>query len=123
MFETGDLTDIENYVHNSMVENTPDPNILPTGIEGVKELIRTNYIAFPDMKVRVYNMSAEGDRMYVHFNFSGTNTGPIRNNGPTMKSINIDGVDIFRFKNGKIVEHWGYWDTLKFINQLGQDEE
>ena len=103
MFETGDVTGIEKYVHVSMKENTPDPNLLLTGIEGVKEVIRTNHTAFPDLKVRVYNMSGEGDLIYAHFNFSGTNSGPILNDAPTMKSINIDGVDIIRLKDGKSV--------------------
>ncbi len=121
MFETGDITGIENYVSINMVEHTPDPLILQEGIEGLKEMIRLNHIAFPDLKMKVFNISAEGDLVYSHFNFSGANSGPIRESTPTMKFIDINGVDIIRVKDGKIVEHWGYWDTLKFINQFGEE--
>ena len=121
MFETGDLAGLENYVHQELIEHTPDPLIVPTGIEGVKELIQINRTAFPDLRMKVYNISAEGDMVYSHFNFKGTNTGMIRESHPTMKQIDIDGVDVMRIKDGKISEHWGYWDTMKFLNQLGKD--
>ncbi len=120
MFETGDVSQIEKYIHVNMIEHTPDPMIVQTGIEALKELIRVNHIAFPDLKIKVYNISGEGDLIYSHFNWAATNTGPIRSDEPTMRSINIDGVDIIKVKDGKITEHWGYWDALKFLNQLGQ---
>ena len=123
IFETGDASKLEEYVHEELLEHTPDPMIVSTGIEGLKEFIRINHIAFPDLKVKVYNMTAEGDLVYVHFNFSGTNTGPIRNAKPTMRTIDIDGVDIVRIVDGKIAEHWSYWDTLKLTNQLGAAAE
>ncbi len=120
MFETGDVSQIDKYVERDMNEHTPDPLIIPTGIEGLKELIRVNHIAFPDLKIKVYNITAEGDLVYAHFNWAATNTGPIREIEPTLRSIDIDGVDIIRIKDGKISEHWGYWDAIKFLNQLGQ---
>lgn len=120
MFESGDVSQLDKFVVKDMNEHTPDPLIIPTGIEGLKELIRVNHIAFPDLKIKVYNITGEGDLIYTHFNWSGTNTGPIRDAEPTMKSINIDGVDIIKIYNGKIIEHWGYWDAIKFLNQLGQ---
>lgn len=120
MFESGDVDGIEDYVHPDFVDQTQDPLIIQTGIDGLKELIRINTVAFPDLKIKVYNISAEGDLVYAHFNMSGKNSGPIRNASPTMQHIDINGVDIIRVKDGKIIEHWGYWDTLKFINQLGE---
>ncbi|TAH40971.1 MAG: hypothetical protein EYC69_09665 [Bacteroidetes bacterium] len=123
MFETGDIDQIHKFVHVDMMEHTPDPLIVQTGIEGLKELIRVNHIAFPDLKIKVYNISGEGDFIYAHFNWAATNTGPIRSAEPTMRSVNIDGVDIIKVKDGKIVEHWGYWDALKFLNQMGQAPE
>lgn len=122
-FESGDVNALDNYVDENLIEHTPDPLILQKGIDGLKELIRINHNAFPDLKIKVYNISVEGDLAYSHFNWRGTNTGPIRTSAPTMKIIDIDGVDIIRIKDGKIIEHWGYWDTLKFLNQLGSESQ
>ena len=37
----------------------------------------------------------------------------------TNKKIDVEGVDIIRFKNGKAVEHWGVYDNMKMMQQLG----
>ena len=28
-------------------------------------------------------------------------------------------VDVLRFENGKVVEHWGYMEEMKMMEQLG----
>ena len=122
MFETGDITMLEDIIHPDFIDHTQDQLIVQTGLEGLIELIRVNSTAFPELLVKVYNISAEGDMVYSHFNFSGKNTGMIHNSAPTQKFIDINGVDIIRVKDGKIIEHWGYWDTLKVLNQLGELE-
>jgi predicted ester cyclase len=40
-------------------------------------------------------------------------------NGPTGKKMRIDVIDIVRFEDGKIVEHWGVPDQLGVMLQLG----
>ncbi|REJ82882.1 MAG: hypothetical protein DWQ44_01830 [Bacteroidetes bacterium] len=120
MFESGNTEGIENYVHPYMIDYTLDPAIMQKGIEGLVELISVNKQAFPDLKIKVYNMSAEGDYVYAHFNFNGTYTGSLGNIPSSGRKIDIDGVDVIRLKDGKIVEHWGYWDTQKFLIQMGR---
>ena len=58
--------------------------------------------------------------MYVHFNMKGTNTGGMGPDMPaTNKAMDVNGVDIIRFENGKAMEHWGYWEESKMMQQLG----
>ena len=38
---------------------------------------------------------------------------------PAGKSFEIDVMDVARFENGKIVEHWGVPDQLGMLMQLG----
>ena len=49
----------------------------------------------------------------------GTHTGAFMNNPPTGKSFTIDVIDIMRFANGKMVEHWGSPDRFALLVQLG----
>jgi predicted SnoaL-like aldol condensation-catalyzing enzyme len=37
----------------------------------------------------------------------------------TNKPIDIHTVDVLRFENGKVVEHWGYMEEFKMMEQLG----
>ena len=38
---------------------------------------------------------------------------------PTGKSVEISGIAIDRFSDGKIAESWGNWDTMGLLQQLG----
>jgi len=49
----------------------------------------------------------------------GTNSGPMGAMAATNKTIDFSGNDIFKFADGKVVEHWGYFEETKFMTQLG----
>ena len=38
---------------------------------------------------------------------------------PTGRSFDIDLIDIVRFRDGKIAEHWGVADRLGLLQQIG----
>ena len=119
-FSTGNLEGLENYVAENMIEHSPDPMIKTTGLQGLKDAITTYRSGFPDMKVTSITMVAEGDLVIGHINMKGTNTGAMGEGMPaTGKTMDVNGVDIVRFENGKGVEHWGYWEEMKMMNQLG----
>jgi predicted ester cyclase len=40
-------------------------------------------------------------------------------NPPTRKTMQIDVIDIARFEEGKLLEHWGVPDRLGILLQLG----
>jgi predicted ester cyclase len=69
-------------------------------------------------------MVADGDKMWGHFRARGTNEGPFMGQDPTGKVmgidvVEIDAIDISRFEDGKMVEHWGVPDRLGTLLQLG----
>jgi predicted SnoaL-like aldol condensation-catalyzing enzyme len=39
----------------------------------------------------------------------------------TCRYINVSGIDIFRFRDGKVIEHWHEADHLEMFRQLGAD--
>lgn len=119
MFETGNTSNIEDYVHSDMIEHTPDPAVYTKGIQGLKDIIQINRTAFPDLKFTVYRIAGEGNMIFSHFNIKGTNTGNLVGIEASGRKIDVDGVDVLLFRDGKISEHWGYWDTRKFIEQMG----
>ena len=88
-------------------------------LKGVKKAFTDYFKSFPDMKVKVNFMMAEGDLVMAQITTTGTNTGPIYGQKPTNKKFEINGVDITRFKNGKVEEHWGYAEEGKLLTQLG----
>ncbi len=74
---------------------------------------------FPDLKVEVEDLIAEGDKVVARVRITGTNTGSFNGMPPTGKSISVESVDIIRFVDGKCVEHWGISDDAGMMTQLG----
>ena len=89
------------------------------GREGVKEVIETLHTWFPDFTMSMEDIAAVEDRVWMRFTARGTNQGSVMRRPPTGKKVSIDVIDIARFKNGKIVEHWGVPDQLGMLLQLG----
>lgn len=75
--------------------------------------------ALPDMKVWVNEIVAESDLVSVYWSASGTNTQAAMGLPATGKKIKIDGMTLFRFKDGKIREEWSVWDMLSVLRQMG----
>ncbi len=74
--------------------------------------------AFPDWKMTLLDMIAEGDKVAVMINYTGTHTGePIWGIPPTGKKINAKGNRIVKIVDNKIVEIKGTQDDM--LRQLG----
>jgi steroid delta-isomerase-like uncharacterized protein/4-oxalocrotonate tautomerase family enzyme len=90
-----------------------------TGVEGVKDLVRTWRTAFPDGQMTVDDVIAEGDKVVARLTWRGTHRGDFYGLAATGKSVVATSIGIDRFANGKIVEGWGEVDMLGMMRQLG----
>ncbi len=76
--------------------------------------------SFPDTRMEIVDLIAEGDRVAARFTCSGTHTGAWLGHAPTGRRFEqIDEAAIYRFRDGRIVESWGVEDTLRRLEQLG----
>ena len=115
-FGGGDLSVLNEVVAEDFVEHQQG---LPQGREGLKGVIRTLRRSFPDLSYTVVQMVADEDKVWGHFRSQGTNEGSFMGQPPTGKTMQIDVIDIARFEDGKMVEHWGVPDRLGLLLQLG----
>ncbi len=100
-------------------EHTPDPGEGP-GVAGLKKDIQGWLAAFPDQAFTINTIIADSNTVVALYNVTGTNTGTFMAMPATNKKINIGGMDMFKFDNtGKCTDHWGYFDQMKFMQQLG----
>ena len=119
VFGNGNYNELDNIISNDVVEHTPDPFIKGTGLKYVKDLFKAYKEAIPDLNFTINDLIAEGDMIVARITLTGTNKGSIMGKPATNKKIKIDGIDICRIRNGKITDHWGVWDNLALVNQLG----
>jgi len=93
--------------------------IVPPTMEGVKHSIAFLRGAFPDMKLTIEEIIASGDKTWARITGRGTHQGPFMGFAPTGKSIVVTVMDVCRYENGQIVEHWGVADQLAVMAQIG----
>lgn len=92
--------------------NSGPPSV---GRAAVTATARAYMTAFPDMVVKMTQMSQEGGHPVFHWLWTGTNTGP----GGTGKSVRITGYEKWTMDaNGLIVESKGHYDEAEYQRQL-----
>jgi steroid delta-isomerase-like uncharacterized protein len=74
--------------------------------------------AFPDLKMTVDLMVAEGDLVTVVWTFRGTNTAAGYGLPPTGARIELRGITVWRIVDGKIREEWTSFDDMQAASQL-----
>jgi len=103
-FSSGDLSAFDDLIAPDMVEHNPAPGQAP-GPEGMKQMAGMFRTAFPDARITVEDLIAEGDKVAGRMSFTGANTGEFMGAPATGKSVTIQEIHICRFSGGKMVEH------------------
>jgi len=104
-----------------VVDHFPAPGQAP-GREGVISANLMFLSAFPDLRMTVNDMIAEGDLVAWRWTAEGTHSGPLMGMGPTNRAALVHGVSIDRFLDGVIAERWLELDMLGLLGQLGAIE-
>lgn len=90
------------------------------GLEAAREFAATYREAFPDLQTAIQDQVAEGDKVVSRFSGRGTHLGETVDFGPaTGNRIEITGITLDRFADGKIVEEWTTYDSAAIMKQLG----
>lgn len=79
--------------------------------------------AFPDAKLELSRLVAQGDTVVAEFIGRGTQTGPLEGPGgripPTGRRAEVRCVNIYECRDGKIASVSMYFDSLSMLTQLG----
>jgi steroid delta-isomerase-like uncharacterized protein len=98
------------------VSHTPMGSI---GVEGTRAHFERIFAAFPDQQVTTILMIAEGDKVVDYMRVDATHIGPFMGIPPTGKRLSWTFIDILRYADDRIVEHWNESDLLGMMQQLG----
>ena len=94
------------------------------GVAAVQEFMRSSWQAFRDLRFEEPNpphVSVNGDQVAWAWRMHGTMTGPIEPPGfaPTGKSMTVDGVDLWIFREGRVAVYRAFYDLMDLSRQLG----
>ncbi|MBG1231136.1 ester cyclase [Aestuariivirga litoralis] len=111
------------FAHQVFAEDYQRHDLRPTqalpGPSGQEKVASDFRQAFPDIHYRIDLAIAEDDLVCLRWTATGTMMGDWANVKATGKKLEYSGVNIFRFKNGKVVEIWNHRDDLGVAQQMG----
>lgn len=90
-----------------------------SGVDAFKQLLGMFDAAFPGHRVKVHQVIGEGDYVTVLHTHTAKHAGPFMGMAATGKEVTVNGVEVFRMANGKIVEFWRHDDDAGLLMQLG----
>jgi steroid delta-isomerase-like uncharacterized protein len=120
LWEAGDTDQFDQVVAEDAVDHDPQrPFPDDRGAEAARKTAEMFRAAFPDTTYTIEQQVAEGDLVVTRWVARGTHEGELMGIPATQKSVEVSGIAIDRFSDGKIAESWGNWDTIGLMQQLG----
>jgi len=94
------------------------------GRAAIREALSRDKVAFPDHIMTVDVVVEQGDTIAAEWTVAGTHMGPlVMPDGtelpPTGKRVELKGMELVQFRDGKVAVHHEYWDNMAVAGQLG----
>jgi steroid delta-isomerase-like uncharacterized protein len=119
LINAGDIDGFGELMADGMVEHEDLPGFAPDKA-GVLAFFRMMVAAFPDMRMTPDDVLVDGDKAVARVTATGTHKGDFMGMPPTGKPIDVQVIDIMRYDgDGMVAEHWGVFDALLMMRQLG----
>src|SRR6266404_2913572 len=107
IFQKKDPHAVDHWFDKSLVQHDP---LLADGLEGERAFAR-DVASSPNASITIYRTLVDGDLVLTHSRYEGLKDRPT-----------LIAFDLFRFKHGKIVEHWGGQEPLAKPNASGHTQ-
>ena len=107
---------VDRFLATDFIEHNPN---LPRGRDGRKQFAAAVQAGFSDYHGEIVEILAEGDKVVVRTQWSGTQDGPFLGLPPSGNKVRFSTADFFRIEGGKLAEHWDVVDSLPRAVALG----
>ncbi|MEA2385194.1 MAG: hypothetical protein QOH72_5165 [Solirubrobacteraceae bacterium] len=119
-----DATAMADLVTDDIVWQDPALPAPARGLPAVQEFMRTAWATFPDLhfdETEDPHCTFDGGRVAWRWRMRGTMTGPIDPPGfaATGRTMEVEGVDLWRMRDGRIARYRAYYDVDDLARQLG----
>ena len=89
------------------------------GLDPVKQFYRRFWNAFPDGSVTALETVEQADTLVVRHVTTGTQAREFMGVPATGQRIELPGMSILHFREGRCFERWTYSDSLLLLRQIG----
>ncbi len=118
-WEKGNLDVLDKFYHPKVKRFNP-PFKGATNLETYKEYVKGVRNAYSKMKVTIHEIIATENRTVVRYQLQAMHTGrtPTRPIEPSGKKITLEGCLVCHWKNGKVIQEFGYMDIVTALERL-----
>jgi steroid delta-isomerase-like uncharacterized protein len=113
------LDQLGDFFQADYVEHNPFVASCGRGVEGYQRFLAHLFSGFPDDRVEIELITAEGDMVSYRAWETGTHQGEFLKIPPTGKSARWTEIHFLRLADGKVAEHWIDVDIFGWFQQLG----
>ena len=122
LYNVGDLDGVMDLYAEDSTQLMPDGNFV--GRSSIRDRLAKEMGAFSDLAHRYISYVEEGDAFADEWVFVGTHTGPLvlpdgTEVPATGKRIEVQGMELVRMRDGKIIADNLYYDNVGVAAQLG----
>jgi len=89
------------------------------GLAGVRRFYQAFWAAFPGSRLVFEDVFGAGDKVACRFLIQGHHGGAFQGIAATGRLINLPGITILEFRNGRCIRRWSYTDSAGLLQQLG----
>lgn len=117
-----DASAIQDLMHPDAVAHTEGGEV--RGPAGFMDVLHAPLMAaFPDIRVELTGVIAEGEDAVARWVVTATNSGDLLGIKATGKRIQFEGMTWLRQKDGKVIEGWDRWNLHALLGTLGSGTE
>ena len=117
-FNARNLDSLDKFMAQDIVDHNPAPG-QTHGLAGVKASLRGFFALSSDIQAHNDLVIAKGNYVTVYSTATGTQTGDLLGIKATNKPFQIHTLDIWRVRDGKLVEGWHVEELLGILTQVG----
>jgi steroid delta-isomerase-like uncharacterized protein len=113
-----DVSPLRQFWDDDTLERFPDK--VCRGADDIAAYFEAAFAALPDFHIAIVNLTAQDDDVYVHWKMTGTHSGAAWSGiDATGRRIEMDGIDHFVVRDGKVVSNFVVFDQTQFARAVG----
>jgi predicted ester cyclase len=89
------------------------------GREEISAFFEETFAAVDGFKIEAVGLAEQGDEVFVRWRTTGTHTGRIFGLDATGKALELDGMDHFTLRDGRVVTNFVIYDQMQFARAIG----
>ena len=117
MLNEHDVTPLKQFWGADTVERFPERTC--RGGEEIAGYFEDTFRAIPDFHMEIVAIAEQNEDVFVHWHLTGTHQGPIQGIQATGKKVEVDGIDHFVIRDGKVISNFVVFDQMQYALQLG----